>query len=636
MKNKGKECFMKDFKVIDLKKSYGIKTLLDGVSFTIREGEHIGLIGQNGTGKSSLMSILSGLDSADSGVIECAKDYRVGYLQQDPLLNENDTVFEAVYHGFSPLLGTVKAYELAVSNLSKYPDNLVFQKEYERCEQEMNSKDAWQYDVSIKTILSKLGITDLSKRIGELSGGQKKRVGMAQVLIEAPDLLLLDEPTNHLDYDSILWLETYLANYKGALLLVTHDRYFLERVVSKMFELTRGKIEVYEGNYQTYITQKAERAAIQQRMNEKMDRLYTSELAWMRKGAKARTTKQQARIDRFKTIEETVKSRVKDDEMTLNVEGSRLGKRVFDFEDVLLTIADKTIVKNFDYIVQTHDRIGIVGINGVGKSTLLNAMAGERSFDSGVFQIGETVKLAYYKQLNDDLPHDKRVVAYLQEVAEEVEITDGNRVSVTELLEQFLFPRHTHGALIGTLSGGEKRRLYLLQLLIHKPNVLLLDEPTNDLDIATLQVLEEYIDHFSGAVLVVSHDRYFLDKVAEKLIVLDGDGQYNTFIGNMSEYLERQKEFEKSTSVEKAKEVIVEKAETVKKVKMTYHEKKEWETIEQDIADLEDRQAILQSEMVTFGSDFTKLQQLQEESDVIEERLMYLLERWEYLSTLQA
>lgn len=627
---------MKDFKVSDLKKSYGIKTLLDGVSFTIRQGEHIGLIGQNGTGKSSLMSILSGLDTADSGVIECGKDYRVGYLQQDPILNENDTVFNAVYNGKSALLQVVKAYELAVVNLSKQPDNTTYQKEYERCEQEMQTKDAWQYDVLIKTILTKLGIYELDKQIKELSGGQKKRVGMAQVLIEEPDLLLLDEPTNHLDYESISWLETYLANYKGALLLVTHDRYFLERVVSKMFELTRGKIEVYEGNYQTYITQKAERTAINQRMNEKMDRLYASELAWMRKGAKARTTKQQARIDRFKTIEETVKSRVKAEDMELNVEGSRLGKRVFDFENVTLTIVNKTIVKQFEYIVQTHDRIGIVGANGVGKSTLLNAIAGEKSFDSGIFQVGETVKLAYYKQLNDDLPHEKRVVEYLQEVAEEVEVTDGNRMSVTELLEQFLFPRHTHGSLIGTLSGGEKRRLYLLQLLLHKPNVLLLDEPTNDLDIATLQVLEDYIDQFSGAVLVVSHDRYFLDKVTEKLIVLDGKGNYYTFIGNMSEYLDRKKEMDKQVSVEKAKmSVVVEKTQEMKKVKMTYHEKKEWETIEQDIADLEEKQVSLQEEMVTFGSDFTKLQQLQIEIDSVEEKLMQLLERWEYLSTLQ-
>ncbi|MBS4770085.1 ABC-F family ATP-binding cassette domain-containing protein [Carnobacteriaceae bacterium zg-ZUI240] len=625
---------MKDFKVIDLKKVYGIKTLLDGVSFTVREGEHIGLIGQNGTGKSSLMSILSGQDSADSGVIECAKDYRVGYLQQDPQLNDEDSVFEAVYHGFSPLLQVVKAYEFAVANLEKEPSNAQYQKAYTHAEQEMNRTNAWQYDVTIKTILTKLGITDLHKRVGELSGGQKKRVGMAQVLIESPDLLLLDEPTNHLDYDSIAWLETYLANYKGALILVTHDRYFLERVVSKMFELTRGKIEVYEGNYQTYITQKAERAAITQRMNEKMDRLYTAELAWMRKGAKARTTKQQARIDRFKAIEETVKSRVKSDDMELQVEGSRLGKRVFDFENVTLTIDNKCVIKDFEYIVQTHDRIGIVGANGVGKSTLLNAMAGERPFDSGVFQIGETVKLAYYKQLNDDLPTDKRVVAYLQEVAEEVEVTDGNRVSVTELLEQFLFPRHTHGALIGTLSGGEKRRLYLLQLLLHKPNVLLLDEPTNDLDIATLQVLEDYIEHFTGAVLVVSHDRYFLDKVAEKLIVLDGTGQYETFIGNMSEYIEREKSIEKEQEFKEKMTPSLNTPSIPPKVKMSYHEKKEWETIEQDIETLEMQQATLQEEMVENSSDFAKLQQLQTQLNDVEEAIMQKMERWEYLSEL--
>lgn len=624
---------MKDFKVVDLHKTYGVKTLLDGVSFTIRQGDHVGLIGQNGTGKSSLLSILSGEDKADSGYIDTSNDFRVGYLKQEPVLHEEDSVFDAVYNGNAPLLQGVKNYEKIVTQLATDPENEVLQKAYEQAELWMNQKDAWQFDVLIKTILTKLGITDLTQKIKTLSGGQKKRVGLAQILIEEPDLLLLDEPTNHLDYDSIEWLETYLANYKGSLLLVTHDRYFLERVTGKMFELVHGKIEVYEGNYQTYLVQKQERADINARMATKLDRLYAAELAWMRKGAKARTTKQQARIDRFKTIEDQVKSRMKEDELTLSVEGSRLGKKVFIFEHAKLSIGNKQILNDFNYIVQTHDRIGIVGANGVGKSTLLHAIAQERSFDSGIYDVGETVKIAYYKQLSEDIPENKRLITYMQEVAEEVDVKDGTRLSVTDLLETFLFPRHMHGTLIGTLSGGEKRRLYLLKLLLHKPNVLLLDEPTNDLDITTLQVLEEYIEQFSGAVLVVSHDRYFLDKVASKLIVLDGQGGYDTFIGNMSDYLKASKD----SGVKEVSKVSVQKPkETALIKKMTYHEKKEWDVIETDIAELETLVAQIQEDMVTCGSDFEKLQQLQEQLDQAEEQLLEKMERWEYLSELDS
>lgn len=621
---------MKDFKVVGLHKTYGIKTLLEDVSFTIREGEHVGLIGQNGTGKSSLLSILSGEDGADKGLIDVAKDFRVGYLKQDPVLNADDTVFQAVYNGDAPLLKVVKAYEQAVENMNRYPEDETHYKAFQIAEQEMTRLDAWQFDVQIKTILSKLGINQLQQKVSELSGGQRKRVGMAQVLIQVPDLLLLDEPTNHLDYESIEWLENYLAQYKGALLLVTHDRYFLENVVNKMFELVRGRIEVYEGNYQTYLTQKAERQAIQERMQDKQAKLYISELEWMRKGAKARTTKQQARIGRFKDLEEQVKNKVVADEMSLTVEGSRLGKRVFDLEDVSLSIAGKPVVSHLTTIIQAHDRIGIVGANGVGKSTFLNTLAQERQFDSGVFKVGETVKCAYYKQLSDDLPLDKRVVSYLQEVAEEIEMKQGERVSVTELLEMFLFPRHTHGTQIGALSGGEKRRLYLLRLLLEKPNVLLLDEPTNDLDIMTLQVLENYLETFSGAVIVVSHDRYFLDRVTDKLLILDGTGNVETFYGSMKEYLDTAREKEQS----KEKVVTPQQTEpkSQPKKKLTYHEQKEWDVIEDEIMALEEKIATIQEEMQVNASDFTVLQGLQSDLEDCEVQLLEKMARWEYLS----
>lgn len=625
---------MKDFKALNISKSYGIKTLLKDVSFTIREGEHVGLIGQNGTGKSSLLSILSGEDTADSGIIETSKDYRIGYLKQDPLLHDDDTVFEAVYNGQAPLLQVVKRYEQAVELMNQFPDDMQYYQAYQIAEQEMSRMDAWQYDVQIKTILTKLGITDLTQRISQLSGGQKKRVGMAQVLVQEPDLLLMDEPTNHLDYDSIEWLESYLKQYKGALLLVTHDRYFLERVVGKMFELTHGQIHVYEGNYQSYLTQKAERAQIQQRMQDKQEKLYASELEWMRKGAKARTTKQQARIDRFKQLEEQVKQKTATDDIELHVEGSRIGKRVFDFEHVSLAAHGQTILSNLTYVMVPHDRIGIVGANGVGKSTLLQTLAGEREFTSGVFRVGETVKLAYYKQLSDDLPMDKRLITYVQEVADEIVLKDGYRIGVADLLETFLFPRHTHGALIGTLSGGEKRRLYLLRLLMEKPNVLLLDEPTNDLDIMTLQVLEDYLDSFSGAVITVSHDRYFLDKTTDKLLVLQGDGRHELYVGSMSDYLAKQQSVQ--TSKEKSTPQATDASHVMpkQKKKLSYHEQKEWETIEDVIANLEDEITDTTQEMAENASDFAKLQTLQEQLDTLNQQLEEKIKRWEYLSEI--
>lgn len=626
---------MKDFKALNISKSYGIKTLLQDVSFTIREGEHVGLIGQNGTGKSSLLSILSGEDTADSGVLETSKDYRIGYLKQEPVLNPDDTVFEAVYNGDAPLLQLVRRYEEAVEQMNCFPEQEHVYKTYQKIEQEMSQMDAWQYDVQIKTILTKLGITDLSQKISELSGGQKKRVGMAQVLVQEPDLLLMDEPTNHLDYDSIEWLESYLKQYKGALLLVTHDRYFLERVVGKMFELTHGQIHVYEGNYQQYLVKKAERAQIQQRMQDKQERLYASELEWMRKGAKARTTKQQARIDRFKQLEDQVKQKIATDDIELSVEGSRIGKRVFDFEQVSLSAYGKTIISDFTYVMLPHDRIGIVGANGVGKSTLLNTLAGQQPFTSGVFRVGETVKLAYYKQLSDDLPMEKRLITYVQEVADEIVLKDGYRIGVADLLETFLFPRHIHGALIGTLSGGEKRRLYLLRLLMEKPNVLLLDEPTNDLDIMTLQVLEDYLENFSGAVITVSHDRYFLDKTTDKLLVLNGDGKHDLYTGSMSDYLAK-KQLAVPVLKDKPKQNnYTNTSDTPKqKKKLSYHEQREWDTIEEDIAQLEEQINTVTQEMADHASDFTKLQALQEQLDVLNRQLEEKMNRWEYLSEI--
>lgn len=626
---------MKDFRVDHLKKSYGAKTLLEDVSFIINEGEHVGLIGQNGTGKSTLLSILAGVDFAESGDITTSNDYRIGYLSQQPELDDEDTIFEALYKGDHPTLKVVHDFEEVVDQLRENPTSQSLTKRYSALEQKMNEIDGWQVEVQIKTILQKMGLTDIQKKVGTLSGGQKKRVGLAKVLMEEPDLLLLDEPTNHLDLEAIEWLEGYLANYKGAMMLVTHDRYFLERAVTHMFELVNGRIEAHEGNYESYLEQRSQREQIASRMSQKQKRLYQSELEWMRQGARARTTKQQARIQRFEALEKDVKQTTSQEKLVMEFDQTRIGKRVFQFNQTSLSINGQDIVKNLDWIIQSQARIGIAGVNGVGKSTFLNAIAGQIPFNSGQFVVGETVRIAYYKQQDEDIPMDKQLIQYLREEAEEIKRANGEVASISELLETFLFPRHLHGAYIHTLSGGERRRLYLLRLLMTKPNVLLLDEPTNDLDIDTLTVLEDFLQSFNGAVLIVSHDRYFLDKTVEQLFVIRGEGQTELFYGSMSDYLEQEKSLSKvvveNPKVEKSKE---ETTKLTPAKKMTYQEKKEWETIETMIQELEEKLESLQIEMNANAQDFAKLQALQEELDKTEEAAANAYERWEYLAEL--
>ena len=550
-------------------------------------------------------------------------------------LDDEDTIFEALYKGDHPTLKVVHDYEEVVEQLRENPTSESLTKRYSVLEQKMNEIDGWQVEVQIKTILQKMGLTDIQKKVGTLSGGQKKRVGLAKVLMEEPDLLLLDEPTNHLDLEAIEWLEGYLANYKGAMMLVTHDRYFLERAVTHMFELVNGRIEAYEGNYESYLEQRSQREQIAARMSQKQKRLYLSELEWMRQGAQARSTKQQARIHRFEALEKEVKQTTSNDKLVMEFDQARIGKRVFQMEDVILSINGQQIVKNLDWIIQSQARVGIAGVNGVGKSTFLNAIAGQIPFDSGQFVVGETVRIAYYKQQDEDIPMDKQLIQYLREEAEEIKRENGEVASISELLETFLFPRHLHGAYIHTLSGGERRRLYLLRLLMTKPNVLLLDEPTNDLDIDTLTVLEDFLESFNGAVLIVSHDRYFLDKTVDQLFVIRGEGQTELFYGAMSEYLEQEKSLAKvavETPEAEAPKVEAPKAAPAKK--MTYQEKKEWETIEATIQELEEKLEFLQEEMSVHAQDFAKLQELQEELDKTEEAASVAYERWEYLAEL--
>lgn len=535
-----------------LTSTYGEKTLFKNVNFIINENDRIGLIGVNGSGKTSLLNVISGAVSPEAGTITKPNDYTIGYLKQQPALDEHKTIMEAIFEGQQPVFKTIRAYEDALQKFSDHPEDPQAIDRYTKMQAKMDQEDAWEADSQVKTILTQLKITDTSQQIGDLSGGQQKRVGLAQVLIEQPDLLLLDEPTNHLDLDSVIWLQDFLRSYKGAVLVVTHDRYFLDQVTNHIWELSFGNLYHYEGNYQDFVAKKAERVELAQETEKKNQQLYKKELAWMRTGAKARSTKQKGRINRFHELEGKVGNLPTDQDISINLGSQRLGKDVIKFKDANLTLGDHRILDDFNWLVQAGDRIGITGENGAGKTSLLNVIAQRVPLDSGVLKIGETVKLGYYTQQTEGVDDSKRMISFLSEIAENVTDKDGNKLSVTQLLERFLFPRFMHGTLIRKLSGGEKRRLYLLKILMQQPNVLLLDEPTNDLDIGTLTVLEDYLDNFAGTVITVSHDRYFLDKVADDLLIFHGDGQIQRYTGRFTDYLKEKQDAKEAQQTAKA------------------------------------------------------------------------------------
>ncbi|MFP5107823.1 ABC-F family ATP-binding cassette domain-containing protein [Neobacillus sp. C211] len=618
----------------NVSKTYGEKQLFNNISFTIKEKERVGLIGINGTGKSSLLKIIAGLDTPDEGKIITSKDYSITFLDQQPELDGDKTVLEQVFHGDAPILKLMRAYEKTLLELNLSPNDTKVQEDLFELQKQMDALNAWDASTNAKSILMKLGIEEFTKRISELSGGQKKRVALAQVLIAEPDLLILDEPTNHLDFDSVKWLEDYLSRYNGSILLVTHDRYFLDRVANRMFELDSGQLYSYKGNYAAFLEAKAIREENEAATFEKSKNLFRRELEWIRRGAKARSTKQKARIQRFDELDEKVSSgKSSSEKMDISLNGSRLGKQVFELKDASKRYGAKTILNHFDLLVKPGDRIGIIGKNGTGKSTLLNILAKHIPLDEGEFIMGQTVKIAYYTQESEDMDENKRMIEYIKETAEIVETSDGKTISAAQMLERFLFPPFSHGTPIRKLSGGEKRRLYLLKILMTAPNVLLLDEPTNDLDTQTLTVLEDYLEDFPGVVITVSHDRYFLDKVAEQLLVLQGEGTIDSFFGNYTEYLEKESalEAQKTVAVSAKPTKPVEKE---KKKKMTYLEKKEWESIDEDIAKTETRIEEIGVEMAKTGSDFTKAQDLMKQENELNEKLEYLIERWSYLAEL--
>lgn len=629
---------MQTLKAENLTETYGTKILFDKINFLINERDRIGLIGTNGTGKTSLLNVLAKIDPPDEGTLETPKNYTIGYLQQVPNLNEKMTILDAIFAGSQTVFKTIRYYENALAAYAKQPQEPEVQHRFELAEQQMNQEDAWDAESNVKTILTQLHITNLDQRVGTLSGGQQKRVALAQTLIQAPDLLMLDEPTNHLDFDSIAWLEQYLAAYKGALLIVTHDRYFLDQVANQIWELSFGKLYQYPGNYQAYVAEKAtqeEQNTIQQ---QKANRLYKQELAWMRRGPQARGTKQQARINRFETLSQSVNApEQKQANIAVQLGQQRLGKKVIQLKDASLNLGKHTILKSFSELIQADERVGITGNNGTGKSTLLNVIAGIQKLDEGTLDIGETVKLGYYTQKIEPIPEDKRIISYLSEIGSGVLNANGEHISVTNLLEQFLFPRSMHGTLIRKLSGGEKRRLYLLKILMQQPNVLLLDEPTNDLDIGTLTVLEDYLAHFKGTVITVSHDRYFLNKVANHLLIFDGNGKIERFTGRFTDFLTQSNGNAQASIPEDTKHVVSMTQKQApkapdKKVKLTYAEQLEWQSIESEIDQLENQKAELQTQMNDSGEDYGHLADLQKQVEELDEKIDAKMNRWEYLS----
>ena len=620
---------MSDFIVDKLTKSVGDKTVFRDISFIIHDLDRIGLIGVNGTGKTTLLDVLSGKSGFDGDVspFSAKTGYKIAYLTQEPDFDEEQTVLDTVLSSDLREMQLIREYELL---LTAYDESQ--QSRLEAVMAEMDSLHAWEIESQVKTVLSKLGLTNLSLKVGQLSGGLRRRVQLAQVLLGDADLLLLDEPTNHLDIDTIEWLTHFLKNSKKTVLFITHDRYFLDNISTRIFELDGGRLIEYQGNYQDYVRLKAEQDERDAALLHKKQQLYKQELSWMRRQPQARATKQQARINRFHDLKKDLTDQTTDSNLEMNFETSRIGKKVIEFQNVDFAYDQKPILSQFSLLIQNKDRIGIVGDNGVGKSTLLNLIAGKLQPQAGQLIIGETVRVAYFSQQIEGLDESKRVINYLQEVAEEVKIGSGT-TSIAELLEQFLFPRSTHGTLINKLSGGEKKRLYLLKLLLEKPNVLLLDEPTNDLDIATLTVLENFLQGFAGPVITVSHDRYFLDKVASKILAFEDEG-IREFFGNYTDYLD-EKAFlaERSAISQKTEKEKSTKVREEKK-RMTYFEKQEWESIEADIEALEERISEIETAMQENGSDFARLSQLQQELDEQNEKLLEKYERYEYLSGL--
>lgn len=614
----------------DLCKTHGLKIIFDHISLHIDSGDKIGLLGVNGTGKSTLLRILSGLAQADEGEIQTSNQLVLEYLPQHPDFDEDATVLQQIFRGESPFMKVLRNYEQTLDALERYPGDQQLTQQLLDLSAQMDAQNAWQLESEAKAILNKLGIHDVSAKVQTLSGGQRKRIALAGALIRPCNLLILDEPTNHLDHEAIEFLEQHLKNKNCALLMVTHDRYFLDRVTNRILELSNGKLYAYEGNYETFLELKTQREEEQQRIQEKAQALYKQELAWMRKGVEARRTKQKARIERFYQLEDSLTVQ-QEDKLEISLQHSRLGKKIIELDHLHKTFGDKVCIDDLTYTVVRDDRIGIIGNNGLGKSTLLNIIGKQLPYDSGSVILGDTVRIGYYTQDNSDLPLDMRVIDYVREKGEYIHSSDGSLISAARMLERFLFSGAQQHAFIHQLSGGEKRRLYLLGVLMDDVNVLLLDEPTNDLDIQTLQILEDFIDHFNGPVLAVSHDRYFLDRIARRIFAFEGNGVVDIYTGNYSDYAEKKQQAEPTEAAPVPKEKKGDTRQRTQKIKFTYQEAKEYDTIENDIAALETQIQQCDLDMAANSTDFAKLNELNQQKERLEQQLSEKMERWEYL-----
>lgn len=610
----------------NLTKAYTDKPLFKNVSFIIDEADKIGIIGVNGTGKSTLLKMLAGLEVPDSGEIKLIGNLKVSYLPQSPDFDAGKSVINQVFNSDDPLLTIIKEYEELTSGSENIDtDRLSFLAE------KIERANAWGIETDAKTILTKLGINNFDADVSTLSGGQRKRVAMAGALISKPDLLIMDEPTNHIDNDTVLWLEKYLMKYNKALVLITHDRYFLERVTNKIFEIDRQSIYTYESNYSLFLELREQREETLFANERKRQNFLRTELEWVRRGAQARSTKQKARLQRFEEVSSQVAPE-KASNLEINTLGSRMGKKTIEIENISKAYGNNRLINDFSYILHRDDRVGIIGPNGCGKSTLLKIIMGIAKPDSGSVVIGDTVKIGYFSQESEELDDSIRVIDFIRETADFIDTVDG-KVSASKMLEYFLFTPDMQWTYIGKLSGGEKQRLKLLNVLMGAPNILILDEPTNDLDIVTLSVLESYLETFKGAVICVSHDRYFLDKTVDRIFAFEGNGVIKRYEGNYSDYAEKHTEEEKQAANETIKPVNT-RPEKQQKLKMTFAETKEFETIDTDLEKAENLIAELDEKIAAAGSDYVLLQQLTADKDAAEAEYERLTERWVYLTEL--
>lgn len=618
----------------NMSRSYGDRVLFENISFNIEYGDKIGVIGVNGTGKSTLLKMIAAGESG-GGKLTIPGGVVMEYLPQDPPFEPGATVLEQIFKGDSPLMVLLRRYETAVEAVAAESENDRLQKQLLELQQEMDNKYAWQLESEAKAVLTQLGITDLQQKMGELSGGQRKRVALAGVLVRPSDLLILDEPTNHMDNATVAWLEQQLLKRKGALLMVTHDRYFFDRVVNRTLEIDNGKGYLYTGNYSLFLEKREERRIAEASAAQKLRNIYRRELAWISRGAEARRTKKKDRVERFAQIEAEVKNVQTEASLEMSSVSSRLGKTVIELENVGMVYNGLDYIKDFSYILLRNDRVGIVGPNGAGKSTLMDIIAGRLAPTSGSITVGQTVKIGYFSQHSEFPDSSQKVLEYIKEANNYIETADGSRISAAQMLERFLFPPELQWVPVNKLSGGEKRRLYLLRVLMTAPNVLLLDEPTNDLDIPTLSVLEDYLDSFAGAVIAVSHDRYFLDRFANKIFALQSGGTLRQFVGGYSDYENTLAQEAAEQAVEKPKAAAVkEAAPKPAKKKMTYSERLELENIDQEIARTEAELKMLGMEINSCGSDFVRLGELTKEQEAAQKKLDELVDRWAYLSEL--